>query len=279
MSFMFAGASSFAANLPQWGVGRVQNMNSMFANAGKLKAMDMSLWQVAKVKNMQGMFRGCDFLFEVRLPSTLVRIDAEIFKDCPSLNIISIPTSVTIIADQAFLGCVALRTFSIPKTVTEIGKSAFGSTFCCPHPTSPACPIYAGTTVCDCKNCSTTTTGTPSKPPNRKTTSMPHNRPTATTVRPTGAVVPTKAAAAGSPKRSALTKVLIAVVAVGGLVAAAAFTFTRVRTLRLRQALKIAKGSSGQSFLATHDKEMTGLLSDLATHDKGVTGLLSDQLM
>jgi hypothetical protein len=225
-------------------------MNYMFFHTTRLKAMDMSLWQVRNVTSMVSMFKKSESLREVRLPPSLLKIDAGIFAGCQSLNDVAIPAGVTIIAEKAFFGCIALRTFSIPKSVVEIAPTAFGSTFCCPSATSSVCRIYAAEAVCDCKECSATTT----------TAGNPGARSTATRMPPTETIAPTKAAPLRDPKRNVTTHILIAVIVVGAFASAVAVAMHRFKARRLERALIVANGPSGKSFLTSYDSEMTGLM-------------------
>lgn len=70
-------------------------------------------------------FYGCDSLFSITMPNTIIEIEANSFTRCSGLSSISIPNGVEKIGDAAFRHCSGLTTFVIPDSVTEIGNSAF----------------------------------------------------------------------------------------------------------------------------------------------------------
>ena len=72
-----------------------------------------------------GGFRNCKCLGEIRLPSSLTKIDSEHFYNCTRLTSVTIPEGVTSIGYSAFYGCSNLKSLTIPSSVTSIGSSAF----------------------------------------------------------------------------------------------------------------------------------------------------------
>lgn len=62
---------------------------------------------------------------EVRLPSSITKIDYCAFYDCSRLKNIVIPSSVEEIGECAFYGCSSLLSIEIPAKVKKIGKNAF----------------------------------------------------------------------------------------------------------------------------------------------------------
>ena len=73
------------------------------------------------------LFRGCDYLNEVSLPSTLTGIGEKTFEYCNSLKSISFPEGLKFIGTSAFQQCKQLQEVYISSTVTNIGYMAFMS--------------------------------------------------------------------------------------------------------------------------------------------------------
>ena len=62
---------------------------------------------------------------EIRLPETLVKIEAEAFAKCTSLEIIEASPVLKIIEERAFWGCLALKEISFPASLKVVGKEVF----------------------------------------------------------------------------------------------------------------------------------------------------------
>ena len=75
----------------------------------------------------RGIFGGCSALSEVMLPSTLTRIENNMFVNCTSLREIDLPGGVEYISDFAFAGCSSLQSIVIPISVRQINAYALDS--------------------------------------------------------------------------------------------------------------------------------------------------------
>lgn len=60
----------------------------------------------------------------IRLPSTLRRIEAEMFEGCEHLRSVEIPDGIECIGKESFRGC-ALKSVTFPASVKEICEEAF----------------------------------------------------------------------------------------------------------------------------------------------------------
>ena len=67
MEYMFAGASSFQADLSAWDVSGVTNMVCMFCDASSFQA-DLSAWDVSGVTNMDYIFDGASSFLDSHRP-------------------------------------------------------------------------------------------------------------------------------------------------------------------------------------------------------------------
>ena len=70
-------------------------------------------------------FRDRISLLDIKLPSTLKKIEARAFHQCYGLTQISLPEGVTSLGDNAFYGCSSLKEIKLPTTLTEVYESAF----------------------------------------------------------------------------------------------------------------------------------------------------------
>jgi len=70
-------------------------------------------------------FRGCTFLTNVTIPTSISHIGKHAFDLCKKLEKVYISNSVTIIEDGAFSSCANLKEIEIPDSVKSIGDSAF----------------------------------------------------------------------------------------------------------------------------------------------------------
>ncbi|MBE6679073.1 MAG: hypothetical protein E7598_00965 [Ruminococcaceae bacterium] len=70
------------------------------------------------------MFYKCAALTEVYIPDTVKLIDEYAFAGCRKLDV-KIPSSLTKIENGAFLNCKSLKSISVPSGVTRISQSAF----------------------------------------------------------------------------------------------------------------------------------------------------------
>ena len=118
-------------------------------------------------------FCDCSEINSVTFPDTITTIPYLSFCNCKNLTSVTIPDSVTDIGVDAFYGCRSLEKIIIPDNVTDIGSAAFKDCFLLEDITFPdSIPymgdsvfdetawyynqppgiIYAGKTVCGCKD-------------------------------------------------------------------------------------------------------------------------------
>ena len=70
-------------------------------------------------------FRNCTGLKKINIPKTVTAIEERAFFNCSSLTSIEIPEGVTIIEERAFCSCDSLTRVVIPRSVEIIGEVAF----------------------------------------------------------------------------------------------------------------------------------------------------------
>lgn len=67
-----------------------------------------------------GAFAECESLKEIRIPSTVGKIESEVFRDCVQLMHVHFVDGQFKIESKAFRGCTSLPQINIPCTVMSI---------------------------------------------------------------------------------------------------------------------------------------------------------------
>ena len=80
-------------------------------------------YQVTAIND--GAFRGCDSLYNVTLPNTVIEIKSSAFYECSGLTSVSLPESLTSIGYSAFGYDKNLHHVDIPESVITLGSSVF----------------------------------------------------------------------------------------------------------------------------------------------------------
>lgn len=70
-------------------------------------------------------FAGNEFLEEVRIPDTVVRICEGAFENCKALKRVTVPDSVRLLMSSAFWGCTALEEVTLSKNLERIEGALF----------------------------------------------------------------------------------------------------------------------------------------------------------
>lgn len=122
-----------------------ENLDGVFLGASNLKTVTISKG-IEEIGSRA--FLWCKALTDVKIPSSVKRIENSAFEDCDALKNVTIekgleeigryafygcgvladvkiPSSVKKIGDDAFSYCSALTSITIPSSVTEIGNDAF----------------------------------------------------------------------------------------------------------------------------------------------------------
>ncbi len=75
----------------------------------------------------RGLFYGCEQLISIRIPNTVVEIQAHAFQRCCNLRqvILEKGSRMTKIGEYAFSGCRALEEIHLPSSLVQIGKYSF----------------------------------------------------------------------------------------------------------------------------------------------------------
>ena len=77
------------------------------------------------IKINANVLAGASAITSVTIPDGVTSIESSAFSGCSGLTSITIPSSVTSIGSSTFLGCSKLTSITIPDSVTSIGHSAF----------------------------------------------------------------------------------------------------------------------------------------------------------
>ena len=78
---------------------------------------------------------------EIVIPTTIDKIDVEVFYGCKSLKTINIPSSVTSIGKYAFKDCISLKNINIPTSIQSINHYAFCNCYNLPSFSAPISSI------------------------------------------------------------------------------------------------------------------------------------------
>lgn len=81
-------------------------------------------YSVVVTNLVNGAFMNCSSLSSVVLPSTITRIQNNVFKNCLGLTTINL-AKITSIGDNAFEGCSALGNLSLGNSTTAIGAQSY----------------------------------------------------------------------------------------------------------------------------------------------------------
>lgn len=73
----------------------------------------------------QNMFMGCLSLEDVNIPDTVEQIDESAFEDCASLKSIKLPSRLNSIGYYAFRDCASLKTIEFPALLEAVEPRAF----------------------------------------------------------------------------------------------------------------------------------------------------------
>lgn len=96
-------------------------------------------------------FGGQTGIIDVKLPSSLTKINKGAFCDCSNLKSITLPDSVTEIGDGAFVGCYSLNDVKLSNNLDEIPDEAFHFCRSLEHITIPDNVTYIGMSAfCSC---------------------------------------------------------------------------------------------------------------------------------
>jgi surface antigen bspA len=98
-----------------------------------------------------GTFRGCTSLREVSLPSTLEKIESDVFAATALESIdLSRCTRLRAIGERSFAGCEALRSIKLPDNITRIENSAFFGCMALNEMDFPTSLLYIGDCALAC---------------------------------------------------------------------------------------------------------------------------------
>lgn len=101
----------------------VISAESAFSNCRNLYSVEFEYGASVVSRNM---FYWCEYLSNVKLPSTIKKIEDYAFGVCRySLTSIEIPEGIETIGYEAFSNCVKLQSITIPNSVKTIGGRAF----------------------------------------------------------------------------------------------------------------------------------------------------------
>ena len=71
------------------------------------------------------VFKGCEGLLNINIPNSVITIGDYSFNGCTSMSNITIPNSVITIGLYSFYGCTRISSITIPNSVKSIGTAAF----------------------------------------------------------------------------------------------------------------------------------------------------------
>lgn len=78
-----------------------------------------------KVNASERTFQDNDYITDIIIPDTMIRIGDWTFDNCSNLSSVTIPDTVNSIGDGAFRWCSSLVSISLPDSITELGDYAF----------------------------------------------------------------------------------------------------------------------------------------------------------
>ena len=101
-------------------------LEGAFYECTLLQKVDLSQTGIMEIG--RNTFSGCSMLKEVKVPSTLTKLDRDAFANCTSLQVIDLSqTGITEILRKAFYECTSLDEVKFPKALMKLGQSVFES--------------------------------------------------------------------------------------------------------------------------------------------------------
>lgn len=70
-------------------------------------------------------FMGCDSLYTVSLPKTIIHIGNDAFRDCPRLRTMTLPTALLTLGEYVFAADTTLESITIPPSLSIIPRGCF----------------------------------------------------------------------------------------------------------------------------------------------------------